>query len=162
MGRHREYTTEMGDKICEQLADGKSLRAICADDDMPNRATVFRWLADPSMSEFSDQYTRAREDQAEFYAASIIDISDESEVEAKYDGEDVRLDLSSTAVARNRLRVDARKWYASKLAPKKYGDLQKLELTGKDGAPIEIDEVKRSARVSQLIALAQSRAKPEE
>ena len=35
--------------------------------------------------------------------------------------------MDSTAVNLLRLRIDARKWYASKVAPKKYGD--KIETT---------------------------------
>jgi hypothetical protein len=36
-------------------------------------------------------------------------------------------------INRSRLRIDARKWLLSKLAPRKYGD--KLELTGLPAAP---------------------------
>lgn len=129
-GRPSSYTQEVADIICERLADGESLRTICATDGMPSRMSVFRWLADPVQVAFRDQYARAREEQAEFYAESIVEISDEFEVEATYQGEEVRLDLSSSAVARNRLRVDARKWYASKLAPKKFGDKIEQVLSG--------------------------------
>ena len=41
------------------------------------------------------------------------------------------------AVDRTRLQIDARKWYASKLAPKKYGDKVQQEVSGPDGAPIQ-------------------------
>jgi len=36
-----------------------------------------------------------------------------------------------------RLRVDSRKWLASKLAPKKYGEKVSAELSGPDGGPIQ-------------------------
>ena len=119
-GRPSSFTQEMADLICERLADGESLRAICSSEDMPNRATVFRWLA--SNDQFSDQYARAREEQAECLADEIVAISDEAEAAVKHEGEEVRLVMDATAIARNRLRVDARKWVASKLKPKKYGD----------------------------------------
>ena len=112
------------------------MRSICEDPKMPHRTTVLWWLADGKHEEFVSQYTRAREAQADHYAEEIIDIADEVEVEARYQGEDVTLDVSASAVARNRLRVDARKWYASKLVPKKYADKTAHELTGKDGAPL--------------------------
>ncbi len=98
---------------------------------MPDRATVFRWLA--SREDFATKYAYAREQQADLYAESIVDISDELEIQATYQGEEVRLDVSPTAVARNRLRVDARKWYAAKLAPKKYGDKIQTEHSGSIG-----------------------------
>lgn len=147
MGRPSEFTQEIADAICERLADGESLRSICKDDGMPSRMTVFRWLGDPERVAFRDQYARAREEQAEFYAESIIEISDEKEVEAIYQGEDVKLDLSSSAIARNRLRVDARKWYASKLAPKKYGDFKAVELTGANGGPVVIQATTADERL---------------
>lgn len=39
-------------------------------------------------------------------------------------------------IARSRLRVDARKWAAAKLAPKKYGDRIAHEHGGAGGGPI--------------------------
>jgi hypothetical protein len=50
--------------------------------------------------------------------------------------------FDSTAVARNRLRVDARKWVAAKLLPKKYGDKVQQEVSGPDGGPIEVQTVR--------------------
>ena len=69
-------------------------------------------------------------------AGEIVDISDEMTVAATYEGGSVVLALDSTAVARNRLRVDARKWYAGKLSPKKYGE--KLALSGDADNPIHM------------------------
>lgn len=138
MGRPSEFNQETADAICERIADGESLRSICLDSGMPSRMSVFRWLNDPERVAFRDQYARAREEQAEFYAESIVEIADECEVEATYKGEEVVLDISSSAIARNRLRVDARKWYASKLAPKKFGDFKAVELTGANGGPVVI------------------------
>lgn len=66
-------------------------------------------------------------------AAEIIAIADEADVEVVFEGETRRLDLSATAIARNRLRVDSRKWVASKLLPKVYGD--KLALGGAADLP---------------------------
>jgi hypothetical protein len=86
-------------------------------------------------------YARAREERADFLFDEIIAISDETEVEAKYEGEDVKLVLDSTAVARNRLRVDARKWAASKLKPRVYGDKVTQEHTGAGGGPITMAAV---------------------
>jgi hypothetical protein len=41
-------------------------------------------------------------------------------------------------IGRSRLRVDARKWLASKLKPKKYGEKLSTELTGADGGPVVV------------------------
>ena len=122
MARPTDYNEELVSSICEQLADGFSLRQICLSESMPNRATVFRWLA--KYEEFSDQYARAKEEAAELFAEDIISIADGEE-----DGD----------VQRDRLRVDARKWVASKLKPKKYGDKVQQEITGANGGPIKTE-----------------------
>ena len=44
MGRPSDYSPEICAEICARLADGRSLRSICRDDDMPHTATVFVWL----------------------------------------------------------------------------------------------------------------------
>lgn len=148
MGRPSEFTQETADAICERIADGESLRSICQSEGMPNRMTVFRWLNDPERAAFRDQYARAREEQAEFYAESIIEIADEESVTVKVgEDEEVSVVLDATAVARNRLRIDARKWYASKVAPKKFGDFKAVELTGANGGPVMIQATPADERL---------------
>jgi hypothetical protein len=106
-----EQVATAKERVCKEIADGKSLRAICAADDMPSVETVRVWLIDDG--EFSVQYARAREEQADYYADEIIDIADAAK--------DANL---------ARLQIDARKWKASKLQPKKYGDKIDLNHSG--------------------------------
>jgi hypothetical protein len=116
MGRPSSYTQEIADEICEQLIEGKSLRSICLSDDMPSAGTVCRWLGDDE--NFRKQYERARDAQADTLADEILDIADDGSND--FMGEDEK--YNGDAVARSKLRVDARKWIAAKLKPKKYGD----------------------------------------
>jgi len=125
MPRPSTYTPELADLICEQIADGKSLRSICAAEGMPGKSTVFRWLAENEA--FRDQYARAREAQADALADDILDIADYSARDT-YTDENGNERTNTEVVARSRLRVDARKWIAAKLKPKVYGD--RTELTG--------------------------------
>lgn len=118
------YTQEIANYIVENIADGRSLRDICLQSDMPSRATVFKWLND--IEGFSSQYARAREEQAETLADEIVSIADESTQDTIIT-ETGNIIANNEFIARSRLRVDARKWVASKLKPKKYGD--KLEQT---------------------------------
>jgi hypothetical protein len=135
-GRPSIYTPELIDTICERITLGESMRSICRDEDMPAVSTIFKWLRE--VDGFSEQYTRAREQQADTYADEIVDIADETETVVKdMGGGTTAVVFDSTAVARNRLRMDARKWVAAKLKPKKYGDKQAIEHTGKDGGPIQ-------------------------
>jgi len=106
-GRPSDYTPELAERICNFLMEGESLRAICKRDDVPHIATVLAWLH--RHEEFHEQYVRAREIQAEVMAEDIIMYADSATEEA-------------SAVAKARLQVDARKWYASKVATRRYGD----------------------------------------
>lgn len=132
-GRPSSFTQAVADLICERIADGESLRSICADDGMPRKATVFRWLGDEKHTAFRDQYARAREAQADALVDEILDIADDGSndwMEKKNaDGENIGWQENGEALRRSVLRVDARKWMAGKLRPKKYGD--KIELDGK-------------------------------
>lgn len=134
MGRPTDYCQEKADIMCEMLSDGQSLKEICAPDDMPNRATVYRWLA--AHPEFSDMYARAREEQAETLADEIIAIADETYDDVMV-GEDGKERCNTEFIQRSKLRVDARKWVASKLKPKKYGDRISQEISGANGGPVE-------------------------
>jgi hypothetical protein len=123
MGRPSRYTPGKAAAICARIADGESLRAICAAGH-PDKATVFRWLE--ANLEFRDQYARAREAQADTYADEIVEIADDGTRDYRMvDGHEL---VDHDHIARSRLRVDARKWVAAKLRPKKYGE--KVDLTG--------------------------------
>lgn len=119
------------DAVCVLLEEGKSLRAACKELGI-TPSHVLQWSKDNK--DFSEQYARAREVGYKLLADELLDIADEKEVQVRYDGEDTTLDLSPTAIARNRLRVDTRKWMLSKMLPKIYGD--KLELSGDKENPI--------------------------
>lgn len=126
-GRPSTYTPEVADAICDRIAEGASLRAICADEAMPGRTTVNRWLREKA--EFRDQYARAREEQAEHLLDEILEIADDATNDfMTITKGDVSYEVENKEwTSRSKLRVDTRKWAMSKLAPKKYGD--KLDVT---------------------------------
>jgi hypothetical protein len=125
------FNQEKADEVCRLLEEGKSLRAASLECNIsPN--TILDWKRNDEL--FAVQYTRAREIGYQLLADEIIEISDEKEIEAKYQGEEIKLDLSANSISRNRLRVDTRKWMLSKMLPKVYGD--KLELSGDPDKPL--------------------------
>lgn len=148
-GRPTVYTQEIADLICERIAGGESLRTICGELGLA-ASTVIRWAVD-DVQGFSEQYARARDAQADTLFDEIVRIADEDPGTLDNGATD------SGMVADKRLRVDARKWVASKLAPKKYGEKTAMELTGKDGGPIEVDAGQASERIAKFMALAQAR-----
>lgn len=138
MGRPSSFTQEVADTICTRLMEGDSLRSICEDEDMPYQSVVYRWLQ--QIASFQEQYVRAREVQADTFADQIITLSDRSRIGIKTT---IKADGSSETVEgdmveRTRLQIDARKWLASKMAPKKYGEKIQQEHTGPEGGAIQV------------------------
>lgn len=130
-----KYSDSLAARICGEIAEGRSLRNICADEGMPDKATVLRWLA--ANEEFRDQYARAREAQADAIFDEILDIADDARNDwmERRGEEDAGWVANGEHIQRSRLRIDARKWMAGKLQPKKYGD--KLDLNHSGGVKIE-------------------------
>lgn len=97
---------------------------------MPVQSTVYRWIlsSNPIYSEFQKKYARAREAQAEALFDEILDIADDASNDyVETDDEDGGVRVNHDHIQRSRLRVDSRKWYLSKVLPKKFGE--KLDLT---------------------------------
>ncbi len=130
VGRPSEYRQEIADKICEELALGKSLRTVCSSEETPSIATVFKWMRD--YPEFLNQYARAKEESTDALAEEIQDISDDALNDALAGGENKAVNAIVNA---HRMRIDTRKWLMSKMKPKKYGD--KMDVTT-DGKPLVV------------------------
>lgn len=132
VGRPTIFTKVLAQSICAQLVDCKSVRTICAAEDMPSLTTMYRWLDENT--EFRDQYRVARDIQADTYAAETVEISDDDsrdwEMIRSPEGVVTGIKVDGEHVQRSKLRIDARKWYASKLAPKKYGERTDVNVSG--------------------------------
>ena len=122
VGRPTTYNQKTATKLCQKLAMGMSLRKACeGDESMPALSTVFAWMH--NNEEFQKQYARAKEEGADAMFEEINDIADET-IQVIKSGAEKK---SGAYAQAQRLRVDTRKWYMSKVKPKKYGD--KLDLT---------------------------------
>ena len=144
IGRPSLFTTELGDEICNRIADGESLRAICGEADMPDKATVFRWLLAEQHKDFCNQYKRARDIQADVLFDEIHQIADTPQkgIKTVRRGEGDNSTVETTEadmIEHRRLQIDARKWLIGKMAPKKYGDKQQLEHGGPNGGPVTLE-----------------------
>ena len=103
-------------KVYDLMCEGHTVEAICSSDDMPNAATIYRWLVD---DEKCEEYARAKAVRAERLAHKVITTAED---------EDLKPDDK-------RVRIDAYKWAAGKLYGK-YSDKVK-HVGGDDGdAPI--------------------------
>lgn len=145
-GRPSDYTQEKADAICAELALGYSLRTVCKDESMPSVVTVFSWLR--KYPQFLKQYEKAKEESADMMAEDILDIADDGTndwMEKQNKDGSTYIALNAEHVQRSRLRVDARKWIASKLKPKKYGE--KTTLAGDPENPLVTVNKKEDAAI---------------
>jgi|SRR6185436_20724075 len=133
-GRPLEYTKEMGDHICELVAtNGCGLYKLTKlFPELPDKQTINRWRH--RIEEFHTQYAKAKLEQADLLAEECLDIADETSNDTlvNEDGFEV---ANNEFIARSRLRIDTRKWLASKLLPKQYGKIAE-EMETKNGKSI--------------------------
>lgn len=143
VGRPTTYTEEISEALCEEIAStSEGLEAICARRaDFPAWRTVYQWIAkNPS---FAQRYDRAREAQARLYVEEITPIADDT------------ADASNPVVVQSaKLRIETRRWLASKLLADVYGD--KLDLTSK-GEKLEAPSHAIDARIQSIVLTAQRR-----
>jgi len=126
-----KFTIELFDSICEEIATtDKGLATICKSKDVSTTA-FYNWINEDEL--LVDKYARARELQAELLADQIIELSSRDRICEEttiYDDGKGNEQVTTRRVDnhnRTRLEIDARKWKASKLAPKKFGE--KLDVT---------------------------------
>lgn len=126
------------DAICERVANCEFLQTI-ADDCGVSRGSLTRWL---NNDDHAVVYARAREAQADKMAEDILRIADDGRSDTYTDAEGVER-TDQDVIGRSRLRVDARKWLASKMAPKKYGEKieQTINATVKTSREMSDDEL---------------------
>lgn len=103
-GRPARFTKKAADEICRRIETGESLRNVCRDKDMPHRSIVLRWIS-ADREGFRSQYEQAVDMRAVSWLDDLVDIADNG----------------SDDTQRDRLRIDTRKWIASKLLPR-YSD----------------------------------------
>jgi len=132
LGRPKYWTDELKknaiDIVLHKISEeSKSLRSILDSKRdkkiLPSRRVFNEWLSEDA--NLSTQYAHACELRAENIFDDILDIADDTSRDKRVtDAGEV---ADNEVIQRSRLRVDARKWYLSKLSPKKYGD--KLDVT---------------------------------
>ena len=100
------------DAVCLRVSSGMSVEVACARVKGGSSSVIYRWLSaedEEGGSLLRDKYARAKSDHMDRMVDEILMIADNQ----------------TGDVLRDRLRIDSRKWLASKLVPKKYGDQQR-------------------------------------
>ena len=129
LGRPTNYTKEKAQTICEMIENGMTLQAICELPDMPTISSIYNWQDEHP--EFFESYARARVRKADTLADMVL-----SEA---FNSHDAQI---------GRLRVDALKWMASKLSPKRYGDKIEVESNSQQNFKISFSVPDRNTQDS--------------
>jgi hypothetical protein len=131
-------------RMCIHITEGGSLRSfVQANKHGPSHSAWFDWIEESPI--FAEQYTRARERSADTLAEELIAISDEVQDAGQFD---------AARVNAARLRVDARKWAASKLKPKVYADRIEQVTSGALTVKHEITDEERVKALALLMGKA--------
>lgn len=123
------WTPEIEEEIFERMAMGESVRSISSDSHMPAAITIRKRVIDDA--DFSAKYARARMMQADHWVDEIPEIADTTMIGEKIKTSPDGVEITKADMIEHRkLRIDSRKWVASKLAPKVYGDKLDLNVDG--------------------------------
>lgn len=149
MSDDRHDRDEVMKAILERMANnGQSLREICRDPGMPAYSTVYRWVRSNEAIRLA--YARAREELAWFLFEEIIETANEQDTvvtktitKTGAGGTEIIFE-ERDAVERRRLKIDALKWRACKMLPKRFGHQRAVAVRAeRDGpSPHGVREVK--------------------
>lgn len=117
-----DFSQEVFDRICELIADGKSVRSACVGKGMPDRRTFNRWCG--ASPELQEQYDRACKEREDAIFDDVLHISD-----------------TIKDPARARVMADNRKWVLACMNRKKYGNKVGVD-GGEDGSPVVVEIVR--------------------
>ena len=118
MGRKSTFTKAIGEKVCDLIAEGSTLREVCKKIKGLNPATIVKWTMAKANSDFGKQYARARQVAYGLLEDEIRDVNSEITRTNTQFGNPV--DAASVQAAK--LKADNLKWILSKRLPKDYGD----------------------------------------
>ena len=109
-------------RVCDELAKGRSLHSICAAEDMPHRVTVLQ--AVQRDEDLHEMYTKARAIGAEMLVDEMFDLA-----RRPLDGFDKQ--LANAEVQRRRVEIDTMKFCFARMQPR--GIRNNVEDTAQSG-----------------------------
>lgn len=114
VGRPSGYTVELGERICQGLASGKSLRQVLLEQGMPSRSMVHRWA--DQYTEFRESLAQAQSDCADWHADRGVEVLNSAM------GQPKEIVAAAREIARHHLSL------AKVVDPRRYGDQARFEV----------------------------------
>ncbi len=122
--RPTKRTPQVIDRLLGGLADGKTLRALCREEGMPNWRTVYDWIE--TDAELAAQVARARELGFDAIAEDVFDIADGTKAISEH-------------VQLSKMRIDTRLKLLACWNPKKYGSKATVDVGNKEGETLKVE-----------------------
>jgi hypothetical protein len=124
VGRPTAYSADIAETIYDLMVEGMDMTEACKALGL-NRGTVYRWK--DAYPEFESLCARAREAMMEKKI---------SDLRASIDAYEVKK-ADPTWL---KIRLSFEQWNAERVAPRMYGQKNRTEITGRDGAPIQMQQ----------------------
>lgn len=142
-GRPTDYTEALADVICDRVTT-RPMFQVAQDDDMPDEATIYRWLGRHDY--FREKYRACRSIRAYMRNERV---------------DQVMLDMRSGVIdaAMARVELDAIKWQAGRENAPVFGD--KTALVGANDGPLQIQYEELTTEQLKAKALALLNQYPE-
>lgn len=128
------YAPEVWESICERIANGETLGAICSEEGYPCKVRVYKYIK--AHPEFEIEYRRARERQVETFVDQLIEIADDGRNDwmEKQGRNGTYIALNDEHIRRSQIRVQVRQWIAERVMARKYGPQARLDVSNPDGS----------------------------
>ena len=153
MTRASTYDPDVSVVICERLADGEPLAAICRSLGI-GRTTVYDWQRE--QADFAERIARAREAGFDRIAEDCLEIADDGRGDS-YEDDEGNVRTNPEVVQRSKLRVETRLKLLAKWDPRRYGERTTTEVTGANGGPVQVNDGDMAAKLAAILASAQAR-----
>lgn len=133
-GAGKGYPPEVWEELLIRVAEGATLRSL-VEEGFPTRVSL--WLKCDKDPEFAQRYQQAKLRGVEARADECIHISD-------------NVSADPFQIAKAKLMTDVRRWEASKLLPRIYGDKQQVDLKAEVSVIASIQEAYQR-RIAQTV-----------
>ena len=138
---------KMQAEICRRVSLGQSMLSVltAGDRTLPKYETALAWLTD--YPDFAQAYSAAQRARGDVLFEEALTVADDARNDwiARNDPNNPGWLANGEHIARSKLRVDTRKWAASKLNPARYGD--KLAVEGNPDRPLVVAVTHRVVQV---------------